>query len=338
MESLLKELQKNPFVLAPMAGITDFAFRSFMREMGAGILTTELVSAKGLQFNSEKTKRLAAFESFQRPVGVQIFGESPEELARAASWVQDQGADFVDLNFGCPAPKVVKKMAGSAVLKDLDLLKKILDTVKKNIQIPLTIKIRTGWDCDHRNSHEVTQIAYDSGVCWVSIHGRTRSKGYSGFSDWDYIKWVKSQSKVPVIGNGDIVTPELAVSKFKESQCDGIMIGRGALKNPWIFSQSLELLNSGEKSFQSKTLMDVINLLEIHLSRFHNEKITVLQLKKFSSWFSAGYADSAQFRKNIFQQKDKKSALHLIENYFQTIDLSQGLKTSNEPFLMGGHG
>ena len=332
------ELSKNPFLLAPMAGITDSAYRSFMREMGAGILTTELVSAKGLNFASEKTRRIMSFTDEQQPVGVQLFGEGPEELAKAAEYVEEMGAHFVDLNFGCPVPKVVKKMAGSAVLKDMRLLSEILSTVKKSINIPLTIKVRTGWDQNQRNTDQVTQIAYDEGVSWVSIHGRTRSQGYTGLSDWDYISWVKSVSKLPIIGNGDLVTPELAVERLKNSNCDAVMIGRGALKNPWIFYQAMQLLNKEEKDYAGLSLMDVITKLEKHLSQFHPEKIVVLQLKKFSSWFSAGYPESAAFRQSIFQIKSQPMVLDAIQTYFQQVDLNQGLKTSNKPFLMGGHG
>jgi tRNA-dihydrouridine synthase B len=338
MNLLLLELEKNPFLLAPMAGITDSAYRSFMKEMGAGILTTELVSAKGLKYNSEKTIKLASFEKSQSPVGIQLFGESPEDIAEAALWAQDQGADFVDLNFGCPVPKVVKKMAGSAVLKDLGLLSKILAKVQSRINIPLTMKTRTGWDCGNRNVHEAAHIAYNEGLTWVAIHGRTRSEAYSGEADWDYITWVKSQAKLPIIGNGDLVTPELALSRLKSSKCDGAMIGRGALKNPWIFLQCLELLNNKEKTFKSLSLLDVMQVLEKHLSAFHTDRVTTLQMKKFASWFSAGYPESTKFRQKVFQLKDKDSVFGAIESYFLNIDVTQGLKTSNKPFLMGGHG
>ena len=236
-ENLLKELKKNPVLLAPMAGITDFPFRSFMKEMGCGIVTTELISAKSLQLKNERSYKLMSFNENQRPVGVQIFGEELEALAAAAQIVEQSGADFVDLNFGCPVPKIVKKGAGSAVLKNLCFLQKILKTVKKSISIPLSIKVRTGWDQSSRNTHEIAKIAYDEGVIWLTIHGRTRAQAYSGRADWSYIKEIKSKSLIPIIGNGDLIKPTQVLKLKKESGCDGMMIGRGCLKNPWIFQE-----------------------------------------------------------------------------------------------------
>ena len=250
---LLQELHKNPFVLAPMAAITDCAFRSFMREMGCGAVITELVSANGLQYSSERTRKIMKFQADQHPVGIQLFGERLDALALAAKEVEQMGADFVDLNFGCPVPKVVNKGAGSALLKDLVQMQKVLRTVKDAITIPVTIKIRSGWNQEMRNADEVAQLAFDEGIAWMGIHGRTRSQGYNGQADWDYIAWVKSVSKIPILGNGDITTAELAVRRLKESRCDGVMIGRGCLKNPWIFQQAMALYQDQPLS-QTKVL------------------------------------------------------------------------------------
>ena len=204
--SLLGFLRKKPLLLAPMAGVTDFPFRSFMREMNSGILTTELVSAAALvRGETKRTHRIAHFNPEQRPIGIQIFGETPDTLAEAAYRVEQMEADFVDLNLGCPVPKIVKKGAGSAVLKDLNLLSCILKAIRKKISIPLTIKVRTGWDENQRNSLKVSQVAYDEGCLWMTIHGRTRQQGYSGLADWNYIAEVKSQAPLPIIGNGDLV-------------------------------------------------------------------------------------------------------------------------------------
>lgn len=234
-ENLLEELKKTPFCLAPMAGITDHPFRSFMREMGCGIVTTELISAKSLQTGNEKSHKLMCFNESQRPIGVQIFGEELSALADSAQIVEQTGADFLDLNFGCPVSKIVKKGAGSAVLKDLVFLRKILQTVKKAVTIPVSIKVRTGWDQHSRNTCEIAHIAYNEGIVWLTIHGRTRAQAYSGKADWNYIAKVKKQSVIPVIGNGDLVNSEQILQLKKESECDGMMIGRGCLKNPWIF-------------------------------------------------------------------------------------------------------
>lgn len=188
------------------------------------------------------------------------------------------GADFVDLNMGCPVPKVVKKGAGSALLKDLVQLRKVLRTMKSASHIPVTIKIRTGWDETSKNAVEVSQVAYDEGITWMAIHGRTRAQGYAGCADWDYIKWVKSESKIPVLGNGDITDAKLAVSRLKTSGCDGVMIGRGCLKNPWIFREALNQYKSYNFDTQKNFKQIFSNLYESMIS-FHNERVSTLQVK-----------------------------------------------------------
>ncbi len=337
-EDLLKNLHENPFLLAPMAGITDCAFRSFMREMGCGIVTTELVSANGLEYASEKTKRIMKFGSTQHPVGIQIFGERLDLLGKAASRAEQMGADFIDLNFGCPVSKVVKKGAGSAVLKDLQQLRKVLKAVKSSVSIPVTIKIRTGWDESSRNADAVVKVAWEEGITWVAIHGRTRAKGYNGKADWDYIRWVKENAKLPVIGNGDIMTPEMAVRRLQESGCDGVMIGRGCLKNPWIFQEARSRLSGQPLQREERQFLLILDRLKFYLEKDCEEKILMLQIKKFSSWFSAGYPDSAKFRKSVFQIKDKNDLIDQVQIYFKSIESFIQKDTSDEPFLMGGHG
>lgn len=336
-EELLHTIKKNPFIMAPMAGITDCAFRSFMKSMGSSVVVTELVSANGLKYSADKTKKIMAFTEDQHPIGIQIFGEDLESLSDAALICQDQGADFVDLNFGCPVPKVVKKGAGSAVLKDLVLLRQVIQAAKRQIQIPLTIKIRTGWDESSRNADQVCQIAYDEGVTWVAIHGRTRSKGYTGLADWDYIQQIKAGSKIPIIGNGDIITPEMANQRLQSSGCDAVMIGRGCLKNPWIFLEALNLREGIQKKFE-KDHGKILELLYEKLNQLSDEKIIGLQVKKFATWFSAGYPDSTRFRKQIFQFKDKDEIYNFAKSYFESLKGSSQEDTSSEAFLMGGHG
>lgn len=335
---LLKNLHENPFLLAPMAGITDCAFRSFMREMGCGPVTTELVSANGLEYASEKTKRIMRFEPLQHPIGIQIFGERLDLLGKAAAEAEAIGADFVDLNFGCPVPKVVKKGAGSAILKDLQQLRLVLKTVKSSVGIPVTIKIRTGWDESSRNADEVVKVAWEEGITWVSIHGRTRAKGYNGKADWDYIRWIKENAKLPVIGNGDIVTPAMAVERLRQSGCDGVMIGRGCLKNPWIFQEAQSLLKGESLCIENRKFLSALEQLKYHLEKDCEEKVLMLQIKKFSSWFSAGYPESAKFRKAVFQIKEKDQLLSQVQEYFSNMETLIQQDTSDEPFLMGGHG
>jgi nifR3 family TIM-barrel protein len=336
-EQLLNQLKINPFVLAPMAGITDAPFRTFMREMGAGTVVTELVSATGLQYSSEKTRKIMQFEEVQRPIGIQIFGETLEHLAFAAREVELMGADFVDLNFGCPVPKVVKKGAGSAVLKDMKALRDVLKTVKGAVNIPVTIKIRTGWEESSRNSHEVCDIAHDEGITWVAIHGRTRAAAYSGKADWDYIAEVKGRAKIPVLGNGDINSAATAVRRLQESGCDGVLIGRGCLKNPWIFQEALGLFR-GEKTSVHKDLRGAVIRLREHLSRLCEERIVLLQMKKFAAWYSSGYPGAGQFRRDLFQSKTSEEILTCITSYFESLAGMEAADTSHEPFLMGGHG
>ncbi len=327
--ALLENLRLNPFVLAPMAGITDRPFRTFMREMGCGIVVSELVSSTGLKYSSEKTRKLMEFDKTQHPVGIQLFGENLEHLTFAAQEVEQMGADFVDLNFGCPVPKVVNKGAGSACLKDLSKLRDTVRAAKSKIQIPLTIKVRTGWDANTRNTHEVAQIAFDEGVTWVAIHGRTRAAAYTGLADWDYITEVKAKSKVPIIGNGDIHTAEGALRRLNETGCDGVMIGRGCLKNPRIFAEARGRL-------EERTFGRILDRLHVHLSGFYDERLTLIQMRKFAAWYSAGYAGAAGFRKDLFQLQKRDEVLGRIHEFFNVAN--DQADTSHEPFLMGGHG
>lgn len=335
----LDALKKNPFVLAPMAGITDHAFRSFMRKLDASVVVTELVSATGIEYKSERTMALMSYDETQRPIGIQLFGEDPEIIAKGAQVAEAQGADFVDLNFGCPVPKVVKKGAGSAMMKDLDLMRKVLSATVKAVKIPVTIKIRTGWEQNSRNALDVCNIAYDEGITWVAIHGRTRAAGYSGLADWDFITDVKAKTRIPILGNGDILTPQKAVSRLKESGCDGVLIGRGALKNPLIFADALSLwrgepLREDLKRNYAGIFRDLNEAIRAHSS----DHITNIQLKKFASWFSTGYPGSSAFRKAIFQIKDNDEVLSCALEFFGSIGDIEQEDTSHEEFLMGGHG
>lgn len=334
---LLSHLRENPFVLAPMAGITDRPFRSFMREMGCGVVVSELVSATGLKFSSAKTIKLMEFESSQHPVGIQLFGENLDHLRDAAQIVEQTGADFVDLNFGCPVPKVVNKGAGSACLKDLTRLRDVVRAAKSGIKIPLTIKIRTGWDHNSRNSPEVTQVAYDEGVTWVAIHGRTRAAAYSGLADWEYIRETKKHSRLPVLGNGDIHSAGQANERLLTSGCDGVMIGRGCLKNPWIFAQAQEL-RTNIPSAAPRSLEQVLLRLRELLENYYPERMMLLQMRKFSIWFSAGYPGASRFRKAVFQCESRADTLSCISEFFASLQGVQASDTSGEAFLMGGHG
>ncbi len=336
--ALLLELKKNPFLLAPMAGITDLVFREFMRKQGAGIVISELISANGLLYNSEKTRQMMRFSEEERPVGIQIFGERTDALVNAAQYIEQIGADFVDLNLGCPVKKVVTKGAGSALLREPLKLKEMLRAIKKEINIPLTIKIRTGWDQNQRNADEIIQVAYDEGVTWVAIHGRTRSQGYNGLADWEYIKEVKQKSPLPIIGNGDITTPQKAVDRLNESGCDGVMIGRGSLKNPWIFSQAQKLWKENHPETLSREYLPLFLYLREKSEENFDERTTTLVLRKLSSWYSAGLPGAAEFRRSIFTARGLDETWSSIENFYSPIRPEMLSDTSHDAFLMGGHG
>jgi tRNA-dihydrouridine synthase B len=336
--ALLSELKKHPFLLAPMAGITDLVFRSYMRQLGAGILTSELISAQGLIHNSEKTRKMMGFLEEERPVGIQIFGEDTSSLVFAAQAVEDMGADFVDINLGCPVKKIVSKGAGSALLKEPLRLAQILAAIKKSINIPLTIKIRTGWDQTHRNALEIVNMAQQEGVTWVAIHGRTRSQAYTGKADWDFIREVKSKTSLPIIGNGDITSANLAVTRLKTSGCDGVMIGRGCLKNPWIFRQSIELLKTGKEWEPQRDYLSLFAHIYqqglVHLE----ERVLALLLRKLAIWYSSGLPGSSDFRRSIFTARGVSETYEQITEYYQQATFWTQEDTSHEAFLMGGHG
>lgn len=338
-EDLLKTLKNCPFVLAPMAAITDCAFRSFMKEMGSEIVVSELVSAKGLEYSGEKTLKLMRFDKIQCPVGIQLFGEDPSSLGEACKYIEQAGADFVDLNLGCPVPKVVKKGAGSALLKDLDQLERILKTMVAASSLPVTIKIRTGWDAHTRNADRVVHLAAQLGITWVAVHGRTRAQGYEGLADWGYLKEVKESASIPIIGNGDILSAESAMSKLTDSKCDGVMIGRGALKNPWIFREARQLLEGSLAKPIERDIVEIIQRLAYWYSKYESEeRIISLQIRKFAAWFSSGYPGSAQFRKSLFQAQNLEETLLIVSDYFGPLKSAIQSDTGHERFLMGGHG
>lgn len=230
----------NPFILAPMAGITDMPFRRLIKKMGAGGVISEFVSAHAVCSRSPRSEKYLAYHEDERPVGIQLFGGEEDVLIKASKILEDRGLDFVDLNLGCPVPKVTKKGGGSGWLCRSSELGGLFRNIRSAIKIPLTIKIRTGWDLNSLNAHEVVRIAKEEGVDWVAVHGRTRTQGYAGHADWDFIREIAEQSTMPIIGNGDIVSGPLAAARLWQSKNFGVMIGRGALKNPWIFQEAVE--------------------------------------------------------------------------------------------------
>jgi len=326
---------RSPFWLAPMAGITDTAFRELMDEMGAGVLISELVSAKGLLYNSEKTKKMARIHP--RPgtlVGIQLFGESAEDIIQAAGIVQQEGADFIDLNLGCPVKKVVKKGCGAALMRDPEYLETFLSEIKRGIDLPLTVKMRTGWSDEELTIHECVLAATNAGCEWVAIHGRTRTQGYEGLADWDLIREVKAKAKIPIIGNGDIRDADKARQCLKDANVDAVMIGRGALRNPWIFLQCL-----GETGRDPMAEIQLLNRYLAKLQKYYDTRITLLLIRKFSTWLAFGYPDAAAFRRSMFQLSTVQEVLDCAQEFFlKARHLPQPKFAPEEAFMMGGHG
>ena len=329
----------HPFLLAPMAGITNSPFRRLMREYGSSVVISELVSANGIEYASQRTMDLLKFHESERPVGLQIFGEGVENLVKACQTVERLGADFVDLNMGCPVQKVVKNGAGAAMCRNPAELSKTLSAMAESVKIPVTIKIRTGWDSTLRNAHEVVKIASDAGIKWVAIHGRTRAQGYAGEADWDFIGEVKAKSPLPIIGNGDVVTAEQAVKRYQTYGVDAVMIGRGALRNPFIFEQSRDLLaGRAMKPANAERFLELMGKQRVYLKETFESRQEMLHARKFLAWYSSGYPGAHEFRKKVFHTESGDELWQMAAEFFTIAIQKRDMSFLNEPFLMGGHG
>jgi nifR3 family TIM-barrel protein len=322
-----------------MAGITNSPFRRLMRKRGSALVVSELVSANGIEYGGQKTLDLLKFHEDERVVGLQIFGEDTERLCKAAQFVEKLGADFVDLNMGCPVPKVVSKGGGSALCRDLPNLYKLLSAMVKSVKFPVTIKIRTGWDSHSINAVEVARVAADAGVAWVAIHGRTRAQGYSGLADWDLIGDVKSKVPLPVLGNGDITTAEVAVERVRTYGVDAVLIGRGALRNPFLFEQARALWRG--ESYSIPQAEDYIALIEEQralLDFGQSERAAMIHARKFLAWYSAGFPGCHEFRRMLFQEPNPEVIWAEARKFFLEKTSKRDMRFLQEAFLMGGHG
>ena len=289
---------KNNLIVAPMAGVTDRPFRQLCKEMGAGMAVSEMVASNSLLWGSEKTRRRANHDGEVEPISVQIAGADPQMLAEAAKYNVDEGAQIIDINMGCPAKKVCNVMAGSALLKDESLVARILESVVSAIDVPVTLKIRTGWDRSNRNAVTVAKIAEASGVQALAIHGRTRACGFSGEAEYDTIAEVKSQIAIPVIANGDIDTPERVKEVLEHTRADAVMIGRAAQGRPWMFREVTHYLETGER-LPPPEVSEIHRVLVQHLNElysFYGEHTGVRVARKHISWYTKGLAGSAAFR------------------------------------------
>lgn len=305
-------------VLAPMAGITDRAFRIICEKFNPGLVYTEMISAKGLFYNDDKTNQLLNMSDEKRPIAVQIFGSDVESMKYAAKYVSKY-ADIIDINMGCPAPKVVKNGDGSKLLLDLPKATEIIDAVVKNSSVPVTVKFRKGWDDDHIVATDIAKIAEEHGVSAITIHGRTRSEFYSGNADWEIIKKVKESVNIPVIGNGDVKSTDDVKKMFELTGVDGIMIGRSALGNPWIFEKiRLELLDQKFDISNRDKLNLILEQLNYEIID-KGERVAINEMRKHISWYIKNTKDASKIRDKINQIADRKELENTLTEYFMNI-------------------
>lgn len=311
----------NNLILAPMAGVTDRPFRQLCKDMGAGMAVSEMVSCNSLLWGSEKTKRRANHEGETEPRSVQIMGADPKMMAEAARYNMDNGAQIIDINMGCPAKKVCNVAAGSALLQNENLVGQILDAVVAAVDIPVTLKIRTGWDTSNRNGVNIARIAEQAGIQALAIHGRTRACGYKGEAEYDTIRAIKQAISIPVIANGDITGPEKAKQVLDETGVDGIMIGRAAQGRPWIFREIEHYLQTGEKLAEPDTI-EVRDILLGHLNNlytFYGEYTGVRMARKHISWYSKGQRHGAAFRQAVNHVEQPEQQLEMVNKFFEQI-------------------
>ena len=313
------EIENNIF-LAPMAGITDKAYRIICKEHGAGLVYTEMISSKAIFYNDEKTKMLMNIENEKRPIAIQIFGSDPETMGYAAKEVSEI-ADIIDINMGCPAPKVIKNGDGSKLLLDIEKAEKIIKSVGDNTNKPVTVKIRKGWDNNNIVAVEFAQMIENAGASAITVHGRTRAEFYSGKADLEIIKKVKESVKIPVIGNGDIINEETALQMFEKTGVDGIMIGRGSFGNPWIFERVIHFLKTGEK-LPEISVKEKYNVLKEHIQyemKYKPELVAIHELRKPIAWYTKSLPNSSEFRNNINKIENKEILEKEIDKYFSSL-------------------
>ena len=306
----------NNLILAPMAGVTDLPFRLLCKEQGAGLLCMEMVSAKAILYKNRNTESLLEIDPRENPVSLQLFGSDPEIISTIAHQIEERPFDILDLNMGCPVPKIVNNGEGSALMKNPKLAGEIIRETVKAIDKPVTVKIRKGFDDEHINAVEMAKIAEDAGAAAVAVHGRTREQFYSGRADWDIIRQVKEAVSIPVIGNGDLLTAEDVIAMEEQTGCDGFMIARGAQGNPWIFRQILHYFETGEH-LAKPTLEEVTQMILRHarmMLEFKGEYIGIREIRKHAAWYTAGYPNSARLRVAINNVESFEALEELIMN------------------------
>ena len=312
---------KNQIVLAPMAGISNTSYRKIIKEMGAGLIYAEMVSDKALMYSNEKTFNLLKMDEKERPITQQIFGSDIDSFVKAAKIVEEKmHPDIIDINMGCPVPKVaIRAQAGSALLKNPEKIYEIVKSVVESVSVPVTVKIRSGWDEKHINAVEVAKICEKAGAKAIAIHARTRSQGYSGKADWNIIKQVKEAVSIPVIGNGDVTSPELAKKMLDTTGCDAVMIGRGVLGNPWLIKECVSYLENGTK-IEPVSFIEKVEMMKRHyklLLEDKCEKAALLEIRSFIIWYLKGMPKSKEIKNLICQSKTSEEMFNIIEEYRQ---------------------
>ena len=306
---------ENPYILAPMAGVTDLPFRLLCKEQGAGLLCMEMVSAKAIQYNNKNTKALLEIHPEELPVSLQLFGSDPDVISEIAKRIEELPFSILDINMGCPVPKIVKNGEGSALMKNPKLVYEIVRKTARAIQKPVTVKIRKGFDDTCINAVEIAKIIEDAGGKAVAVHGRTREQYYSGKADWDIIRQVKEAVSIPVIGNGDVVSGESAIAIQKETGCDGVMIGRGAQGNPWIFSELLEYERTGKMPLRP-SVEAIKKMMSRHAQlqmQYKGEYLGIREMRKHVSWYTSGLPNSAKLRDEINRVESYEELEQLLE-------------------------
>lgn len=308
-------------VMAPMAGVTDLPTRLLARELGAALSYSELVSAKGINQRNRRSLQMIQIHPAERPVGIQIFGGEPEIMARAARVVAAAGPDLIDINMGCPVPKITRNDEGCALMLDPERAARVARAVVEAVHIPVTVKIRKGWDERHVTAVEVAQALEEAGVAAVAIHGRTRSQFYTGRADWEIIRRVKEAVSIPVIGNGDVASPQDAARMLEETGCDAVMIGRACLGNPWIFRQTVRYLETGELE-PPPSLQERLELALRHLQMavdYHGERMAVPAMRKQLSWYLKGMPNANAVKRQVNQARSLAEVQQVIREYMDTV-------------------
>lgn len=306
---------ENNLILAPMAGVTDLPFRLLCKEQGAGLLCMEMVSAKAILYKNKNTEELLSIDEREHPVSLQLFGSDPDIMAQIAHQIEERPFDILDINMGCPVPKVVNNGDGSALMKNPILAGKIIEKTVNTVKKPVTVKIRKGFDDEHINAVEMAHIAEESGAAAIAVHGRTREQYYSGNADWEIIRKVKEAVSIPVIGNGDLTCAKDVEKMAEETGCDGFMIGRGVQGNPWLFHQILHYFETGEE-LKKPSFEEVTQMLLRHAAmqlEFKGEYTGIREIRKHAAWYTAGYKNSSKLRGRINEVENYEQLKALFE-------------------------